>query len=65
MTLIIKDDPKDPELVGTFEKKEDLTQVKDMVNTLNGWLVDSGYETYKYKVEVTGDQKAYIKREEI
>lgn len=60
----MKDDPKDPELVGTFSRKDDLKDITNMVNTLNGWLVDSGYEAYQYKVEVD-KKKAYIKREEI
>lgn len=64
MGISIKDN--DPEFIGVFSDnksdKMELDLVLKMVDTLNDWLVDSGYDNYQYKVELDG-KKAYIKKE--
>ena len=56
----------EPEFIGVFSEnktdKKELELVYKMVDTLNDWLIDSGYEQYSYKVELEGE-KAYIKKE--
>lgn len=64
MGISVKDN--EPEFIGVFSEnktdKKELELVFKMVDTLNDWLVDSGYEQHQYKVELNG-KKAYIKKE--
>jgi hypothetical protein len=52
---------KEPELVFVGHDDAELTKIARMVEKLNADLADSGFEQYKYDLEVKGD-KAYIKR---
>jgi hypothetical protein len=52
---------KEPELVFVGNDDQELTQIARMVEKLNADLVDSGFDQYKFDLEVKGD-KAYIKR---
>lgn len=52
---------KEPELVYVGNDDQELTQIARMVAKLNADLVDSGFEQYKFDLEVKGE-KAYIKR---
>lgn len=52
---------KEPELVFVGNDDLELTQIARMVEKLNADLVDSGFDQYKFDLEVKG-QKAYIKR---
>ena len=54
-------DEKDPQLVFVGQDEAELTKIARMVEKLNADLVDSGFEQYKYDLEVKGN-KAYIKR---
>ena len=48
--------PNNPTLLGTKATKEDLLEVARMVENLNRDLIDSGYEQYQAKVEITNDE---------
>lgn len=52
---------KEPELVFVGKDDFELTKIARMVNKLNADLVDSGFEQYKFDLELKGD-KAYIKQ---
>ena len=52
---------KEPELVFVGQDEAELTKIARMVEKLNADLVDSGFDQYRYDLEVKGD-KAYIKR---
>lgn len=52
---------KEPELVFVGNDDQELTMIARMVEKLNADLVDSGFEQYKFDLEVNGE-KAYIKR---
>lgn len=52
---------KEPTLVYVGNDDEELTKIARMVQKLNADLVDSGFDQYKFDLEVKGD-KAYIKR---
>lgn len=52
---------KEPELVFVGNDDKELTHIARMVEKLNADLVDSGFEQYKFDLEMRGD-KAYIKR---
>lgn len=52
---------KEPELVFVGQDEAELTKIARMVEKLNADLVDSGFDKYKFDLEVKGD-KAYIKR---
>jgi hypothetical protein len=52
---------KEPELVFVGKDDQELNQIARMVEKLNADLVDSGFDQYKFDLEVQGD-KAYIKR---
>ena len=54
-------DEKDPQLVFVGQDEAELTKIARMVEKLNADLVDSGFDQYKYDLEVKGN-KAYIKR---
>lgn len=54
-------DEKEPELVYVGDNDKELEQIKRWVNNLNRDLVDSGFEQYKFDLEVDGP-KAYVKR---
>lgn len=48
--------PNNPTLLGTKATKKDLLEVARMVENLNKDLIDSGYEQYQAKVEITNDE---------
>ncbi len=48
--------PNNPTLLGTKATKKDLLEVARMVENLNRDLIDSGYEQYQAKVEITNDE---------
>ena len=48
--------PSNPTLLGTKATKKDLLEVARMVENLNRDLIDSGYEQYQAKVEITNDE---------
>lgn len=52
---------KEPELVFVGNDDRELTAIARMVEKLNADLVDSGFEQYKFDLDLKGD-KAYIKR---
>lgn len=52
---------KEPTLVYVGDDTEELTKIARMVERLNADLIDSGFEQYKFELEVKGD-KAYVKR---
>lgn len=52
---------KEPELVFVGNDDRELTVIARMVEKLNADLVDSGFEQYKFDLDLKGD-KAYIKR---
>ena len=52
---------KDPELVFVGNDDQELTMIARIVEKLNADLVDSGFEQYKFDLDLKGD-KAYIKR---
>jgi len=52
---------KEPELVFVGNDDQELNQIARMVEKLNADLVDSGFDQYKFDLEVKGE-KAYIKR---
>lgn len=52
---------KEPELVYVGDDTEELENIKRWVSNMNTSLVDSGFDQYKFNLEVHGD-KAYIKR---
>ena len=52
---------KEPELVFVGNDDRELTMIARMVEKLNADLVDSGFEQYKFDLDLKGD-KAYIKR---
>lgn len=52
---------KEPELVFVGNDDQELTKIARMVQKLNADLVDSGFEQYKFDLEMKGDN-AYIKR---
>lgn len=52
---------KEPTLVYIGEDAEELKKIARMVERLNADLIDSGFEQYKFELEVKGD-KAYVKR---
>ena len=52
---------KEPTLVYIGEDEAELMKIARMVQKLNADLVDSGFEQYKFDLEVQGD-KAYVKR---
>jgi hypothetical protein len=52
---------KEPELVFVGKDDQELNQIARMVEKLNADLVDSGFDQYKFDLEVKGE-KAYIKR---
>jgi hypothetical protein len=57
-------DVKDPELLFVIDKDEDeveLVNIERMIQNMNVALIDSGFENYQYKLEVTGN-KAYVKK---
>jgi predicted Co/Zn/Cd cation transporter (cation efflux family) len=57
-------DVKDPELLFVIDKEDDNTELQNierMINNMNVALVDSGFENYQYKLEVTG-KKAYVRK---
>ena len=57
-------DVKDPELVFVIDKEDDTAEIqniKRMIENMNVALIDSGFENYQYKLEVTG-KKAYVRK---
>ena len=57
-------DIKDPELVFVIDKDDDnseLQNIERIVNNMSVALIDSGFENYQYKLEVTGN-KAYVRK---
>ena len=52
---------KEPDLVYVGNDESELDKIKRWVNNLNRDLVDSGFEQYKYDLEIVND-KAYVKR---
>lgn len=57
-------DVKDPELVFVIDKDDDNAEIQNierMINNMNVALIDSGFENYQYKLEVTGN-KAYVRK---
>jgi hypothetical protein len=52
---------KEPELIYVGNDQNELDEIKRWVNNLNRDLVDSGFDQYKYNLDVVGD-KAYVKR---
>jgi hypothetical protein len=57
-------DVKDPELLFVIDKKSDVAELENierMISNMNVALVDSGFENYQYKLEVTGN-KAYVRK---
>jgi hypothetical protein len=55
---------KDPELVFTVNsdnEKQELENIRRMVENMNSQLMDSGYEAYQYNLELIGN-KAYIRK---
>lgn len=57
-------DVKDPELVFVIDKDGDRAEIENierMISNMNVALIDSGFENYQYKLEVTGN-KAYVRK---
>ena len=57
-------DIKDPELVFVIDKDDDnseLQNIERIVNNMNVAVIDSGFENYQYKPEVSGN-KAYVRK---
>ena len=52
---------KEPGLVYVGNDVSELDKIKRWVNNLNRDLVDSGFDQYKYDLEIVND-KAYVKR---
>jgi hypothetical protein len=55
---------KDPELVFTIEveaEKNEIENIRRMVENMNNQLTDSGYEAYQYNLELIGNN-AYIRK---
>lgn len=52
---------KEPNLVYVGNDVSELDKIKRWVNNLNRDLVDSGFDQYKYDLEIVND-KAYVKR---
>lgn len=52
---------KEPDLVYVGNDESELDKIKRWVNNLNRDLVDSGFDQYKYDLEIVND-KAYVKR---
>lgn len=52
---------KEPELVFVGTDDLELSKIARMVEKLNGDLVDSGFDQYKFDLKFVGD-KAYIER---
>lgn len=52
---------KEPELVYVGNDAEELDKIKRWVSNMNNSLVDSGFDQYRFDLEIVGD-KAYIKR---
>lgn len=58
--MLLINDVTDPTLIGIVETKDDMVELKTMVNNLNQDLRDSGFDQYQYKATKRG-KKAYIK----
>ena len=54
-------DVKEEDLIFVGIDDLEVSKIANMVEKLNADLVDSGFEQYRFDVEVKGD-KAYIKR---
>jgi|TARA_R110000868_G_scaffold247081_1_gene503562 predicted Co/Zn/Cd cation transporter (cation efflux family) len=55
---------KDPELVFKIDsesEKQEIENIRRMVENMNNQLNDSGYEAYQYNLELVGN-KAYIRK---
>lgn len=52
---------KEPDLIYVGNDESELDNIKRWVNNLNRDLVDSGFDQYKYDLEIV-DDKAYVKR---
>lgn len=55
---------KDPELVFMIDndnEKKELENIQRIIDNMNHQLVDSGYESYQYNLELIGN-KAYIRK---
>ena len=58
----LENNPNNPTLLGTKATKKDLLEVTRMVANLNKDLVDSGYEQYQARVEITNNELYIISK---